>query len=140
MLSSHTTKCLGAALVALGAPILHYAIPGASWIRTSAAIAGGLMMIFFSRERVDDERVHDLKLKAVSAAFSASFALTLIVNWFLNRDFDPRRDFDGATGIWRSISAFDLIIVTMVAAIGLFHFWRFQDAAPAPVPLAAPRN
>jgi hypothetical protein len=138
MLSSQTTKRLGAVLVAVGAPLLHYAIPGASWIRTSAAIAGGLMMIFFSREAIDDERVHDLKLKAVSAAFSASFALTLIVNWFLNRDFDPRRDFDGVNGVWRSISAFDLIIVTMVAALGLFHYWRVQDASPAPA--AAPRG
>ncbi len=108
-MSSATTKRLGAAIVLLLAPALHVAIPGQSWIRTMAAIAGGLMMIFFSKERVHDERVQDLKLKALSAAFSVSFALTLIVNWLLNRDFDPRRDFDGATGVLRSISAFDLI-------------------------------
>ena len=47
------------------------------------AIAAGLMMIFFSKERINDERVQDLKLKAVNAAFSVSFTLTLIVNWFL---------------------------------------------------------
>jgi len=129
MLSSRTTKRLGAALV-LFAPILHYAIPGASWIRTSAAVAAGLLMIFFAKEAADDERVRDLKLKALNAAFSTSFALTLIVNWFLNRDFDSTRDFDGATGILRSISAFDLIILTMVAALALFHYWRYQDGAP----------
>ena len=58
-----------------------------------------------------------------------SFTITLIVNWFLNRDFHPGRDFDGATGVLRSISAFDLIVLTMVVALALFHYWRFQDAA-----------
>lgn len=129
-MTSATTKRLGALLVLAGAPALHLAIPGASWIRTSAAVAAGLMLIFFSQERINDERVQDLKLKAISAAFSVSFALTLIVNWFLNRDFDPRRDFAGTAGALRSISAFDLIVLTMVVAIALFHFWRFQDAAP----------
>jgi hypothetical protein len=140
MLSSPVTKRLGAALVVAGAPLLHVVVPGASWIRTSAAIAAGLMMLFFSREAIDDERVRDLKLKAISGAFAASFTLTLIVNWFLNRDFNPRRDFDGASGVLRSISAFDLIILTMVAAIGLFHYWRVQDAQAQPVPPAAPRG
>jgi hypothetical protein len=128
-MSSATTKRLGAAIVLVLAPALHVAVPGESWIRTSAAIAAGLMMIFFSRERIHDERVQDLKFKGLSAAFSVSFTLTLIVNWFLNRDFDVRRDFDGATGVWRSISAFDLIVLTMVVALALFHYWRFQDAA-----------
>ena len=130
-MSSATTKRLGMAIVLVLAPALHLAIPGSSWIRTSAAVAAGLMMIFFSRERIHDERVQDLKLKALSAAFSVSFALTLIVNWFLNRDFDPRRDVDGATGVLRSISAFELIALTMVVALALFHYWRFQDSSPS---------
>ena len=130
-MSSAKTKRLGAAIVGVLAPLLHVAIPGSTWIRTSAAIAGGLMMIFFSRERIQDERVQDLKLKALSTAFSVSFTLTLIVNWFLNRDFHPGRDFAGATGVWRSISAFDLIVLTMLIALALFHYWRFQDAVPA---------
>ena len=127
-MSSATTKRLGAAIVLVLAPLLHVAIPGSTWIRTSAAVAGGLMMIFFSRERIHDERVQDLKLKALSAAFSVSFTLTLIVNWFLNRDFHLDRDFDGTTGVWRSISAFDLIVLTMVVALALFHYWRYRDA------------
>jgi hypothetical protein len=79
-MSSSTTKRLGVLLVLVCAPVLHYAIPGGFWLRTSAAVAGGLMMVFFSREAVHDERVHDLKLRAVNAAFSVGFTLTLIVN------------------------------------------------------------
>lgn len=127
-MESATVKRLGALLVIVGAPALHYVIPGSSWLRTSAALAAGLMMIFFAREPIHDERVQDLKLKAISGAFSVSFTLTLIVNWFLNREFDVSRDFDGTTGTWRSISAFDLIILTMVVALGLFHYWRRQDS------------
>lgn len=126
-MSSPTIKRLGALLIVVGAPLLHYVVPGAFWLRTSAAIAAGLMMIFFSKEAINDERVQDLQLKAVNAAFSVSFTITLIVNWFLNRDFDVTRDFGSATGPWRSISAFDLIIVTMVVALALFRYWRVED-------------
>jgi uncharacterized membrane protein len=132
MLSSRATRRVGVALVVVGAPVLHYAVPGATWIRTSAAIAAGLMLVFFAREAIDDERVRALKLRAISAAFSVSFSLTLIVNWLLNRDFDPRRDFDGSSGTLRSISAFDLIALTMIVALALFHCWRLQDGAAAP--------
>lgn len=128
-MTSSTTRRLGIALVLAGAPLLHFAAPHASWIRTSAAIAAGLMLVFFTRERTHDERVHELKLRAVSSAFSVSFTLTLIINWFLNRDFDVTRDFEGASAL-RSISAFDLIIVTMAAALALFHYWRWQDGMP----------
>jgi hypothetical protein len=132
IMTSSTIKRLGWLLVLVGAPTLHVVVPGAFWGRTSAAIAAGLMMIFFSREAIHDERVQDLKLRAINAAFSVSFTVTLIVNWFLNRDFDITRDFNGAVGTWRSISAFDLIILTIATALMLFHIWRPQDSeAPA---------
>ena len=124
-MTSATTKRLGVAVVLIAAPLLHFVIPGAFWHRTSAAVAGGLMMVFFSREAIHDERVDQLKLRAVSAAFSVSFTVTLILNWLLNRDFDVTRDFTGTA--WRSISAFDLIVVTMTAALALFHYWRRVD-------------
>jgi hypothetical protein len=126
---SHIVKRLGAALVLVVAPLAHFVVPGASWIRTSAAIAAGLMLVFFSQEAVHDERVRDLKLRAISTAFSVSFTLTLILNWLLNRDFDVSRDFDGRTGVLRTISAFDLIILTMLVALALYHYWRYEDGA-----------
>jgi hypothetical protein len=72
-------------------------------------------------------------LDSVNAAFSVSFTLTLILNWLLNREFDITRDFNGATSVWRSISAFDLIIMTMVIALALFHYWRAEDSASTPI-------
>jgi hypothetical protein len=128
-MSSATVKRLGLLTAIVGAPLLHFVVPGAFWVRTSAALAAGLMMVFFSREPVDDERVRDLKLRAVSVAFSAGFSLTLILNWLLNRDFDVASDFSGAAGAYRSISAFDLIALTMAVALALFHYWRLRDGA-----------
>jgi uncharacterized membrane protein len=127
MMKSSTTRRLGLVLVFVGAPLLQFAMPYANWIRTSAAIAAGLMLVFFAREGIHDERVQELKLRAVTVAFSVSFTLTLILHWFLNRDFDVTRDFDGASMAMRSISAFDLIIVTMATALALFLYWRWQD-------------
>jgi hypothetical protein len=142
-MTSSTTRRLGALLVIVCAPVLHFAIPGGFWLRTSPAIAAGLMMIFFAKEPVHDERIQDLKLKALSGAFSVSFTLALIFNWFLNRDFDITRGFEGATGAWRSLSAFDLIILTMAVALGLFHYWRLRDgdaSEPRPLPRQSPRT
>ena len=82
MLTSSAIKRLGILLIVAGGPVVHDVVPGGFWLRTSAAIAAGLMMIFFSKEAIEDERVRDLKLKALHAAFSVSFTLTLIVNWF----------------------------------------------------------
>ena len=135
-MTSATTKRLGVAMVLVAAPFLHFLVPGAFWTRTSAALAGGLMMVFFSREAVHDERVDQLKLRAVSAAFSVSFTVTLILNWLLNRDFDVTRDFTGPA--WRSISAFDLIVVTMATALALFHYWRHIDGQIESAPKNAP--
>jgi hypothetical protein len=131
-MTSATTKRLGVAVVVIAAPLLHFVIPGPFWGRTSAALAGGLMMVFFSREAIHDERVDQLKLRALSAAFSVSFTATLLLNWLLNRNFDVTRDFSGTE--WRSISAFDLIVVTMTAALALFHYWRRVDGQVEPVP------
>ena len=130
-MTSSTTKRLGLLCVLVLAPVVQFAVPGAFWGRTAAVVAAGLMMIFFSREPTNDERVQDLKLKAINAAFSVSFSLTLIVNWLLNRDFAINSDFEGRAGTWRSISAFELIILTMVVALALFHYWRFQDSESA---------
>lgn len=137
MMTSAATKRLGVAVVLIVAPLLHFVIPGAFWGRTSAAFAGGLMMVFFSREAVHDERIDRLKLRAVSAAFSVSFTLTLILNWLLNRDFDVSRDFTGGAAAWRSISAFDLIAVTMIVALALFRYWDYADGQ---APLQPSRN
>ena len=129
-MSSVMSKRVGVLLVGVVAPVLHFVVPGAFWIRTSSAVAGGLLLLFFTQERADDERVRALKLEALSAAFSIAFSLTLVVNWLLNRHWTTAGGPDGAPMPWQSISALDLIILTMVVALAVFHYRRRQDDEP----------
>jgi len=83
----------------------------------------GLLYLFFSRETSDDERVQDLKLKALASAFFAGWALTGAVR-FATYLRDPSL-------IPTSMSAYDAMFVMLVIAHALFHFWRFQDGRSA---------
>ncbi len=49
----------------------------------SAAASIGLMMIFFAPERIDDERVQQLKMKAMFIAMSTGIAVTLVAQHYL---------------------------------------------------------
>jgi hypothetical protein len=84
-----------------------------SWRGFSTVLSVGLTSGFLLRERIDDERVHSLKLKALSIAFAIAYPLAM---WL-----DPLRKRT------ESITAYEFICITMLIALGLFHFWRWQD-------------
>lgn len=90
------------------------------WSGASVTIATCLMVAFFSREKEQDERVEQLKLKALRLALPVSafamFGHALVL----------KLTSGGRTGL-RYLSAFDLLIFAMVIALGLFHYWRWQD-------------
>jgi FtsH-binding integral membrane protein len=82
----------------------------------------GLQLIFFAKERVNDERVQQLKMKAMFLAMSVGMAVMLVANHYffviLRRTLDsmPPR-----------ISAWEAIAGIMLIALGLYHYWRWQD-------------
>ena len=86
----------------------------ASWRGFAFVLAVSLSALFFIRERIDDERVHSLKLKALSIGFGSGLAFTLWWDWKNN-------------GLIRPITAYDFICITVVTALVLFHFWRWRD-------------
>lgn len=94
------------------------------WSGASVLIATCLMVAFFSREKEQDERVEQLKLKAVRLALPLSafavFGHALLL----------KLTSGGRTGL-RYLSAFDLLIIAMVIALGLYHYWRWQDGRAA---------
>lgn len=90
------------------------------WSGASVMIATCLMVAFFSREKEHDERVEQLKLKAVRLALAVS-ALVVFGHALL-----LKLTSGGRTGL-RYLSAFDLLIIAMVIALGLYHYWRWQD-------------
>lgn len=106
---------------AAGALFVYQVAPGkAEWVHASAVMAVGLGMFFFSRETVNDERVEQLKLKAVRTSFVPALVLTLLVNMLILNPQEPDR-------VSRSLSAFDFAALVMLLSSGLFYFWRWQD-------------
>lgn len=79
----------------------------------------GLLFLFFARERIEDERVQALKLKALTVAFVAGWAIvgTIRFAFYL----------DDRSAIPPSPSAYDAMFLMLVIAHALFHWWRFQD-------------
>lgn len=96
------------------------------WPALSIGFAGALLLLYFTPERIEDERVEHLKLKAVQGGFGCSFSVALLLTWL------GRRPGGGVSVPVYLPSAFDLIIVAMLIALGLFYYWRWQDARPGP--------
>ncbi|MDI1249343.1 MAG: hypothetical protein PSV13_10815 [Lacunisphaera sp.] len=82
----------------------------------------GLQLIFFAKERVNDERVQQLKMKAMFLAMSVGMAVMLVANHYLFVVL--RRTLDSMPP---EISAWEAIAGIMLIALGLFHYWRWQD-------------
>ena len=83
-------------------------------------------MIFFSRERIDDERVQQLKMKAMFTAMSVGIAVGSVGKHYL---------FVIGRGTLNSmapeLTAWEFLSSTLLVALALFHYWRWQDARPS---------
>lgn len=99
----------------------YFYVPHASWSAVSIGLAAALMLVFFSKESIEDERVENLKMKAIQGAFGLAFGVMLFLQWKLRRS-------NGVSGTLQLPSAFDMIIVTMLIALSLFYYWRWRDA------------
>lgn len=81
----------------------------------------GLMMIFFAKELIEDERVQQLKMKAMFTAMSSGIGVTLIA---YNTAFMVLR----GPSVGRSeMSAYEFLAGVLLIALALFHYWRWQD-------------
>jgi hypothetical protein len=106
-----------ATAVLLGFILLIFALTDASWRGAAFMSSMCLALLFFLPGRTDDERVGSLKLKALSIGFMGGLALTF---W---RESQSRR--------WEMpVTSYDFMCFALAIALGLFHFWRWQDARP----------
>jgi len=95
-------------------------VPNATWSGASVMIAGCLLGAFLRREKIEDERVEHLKLKAIRSGLTLAAIVVFLQAWavkVLSRD----------RAAVHYLSAFDLLIIAMVVALSLFHYWRWQD-------------
>lgn len=116
-----TTYKIIAGLLIVAAAIVHLLNTGyRDWDSGgNTAYVLGLLFLFFWKERMEDERVRELKLKALTVAFAIGYAVTFGSKLALS--------FKGKGDIPRSLSAYDLMFVMLVAAHALFYYWRWQD-------------
>jgi hypothetical protein len=78
-----------------------------------------LLWLFFSKERIEDERVRELKLKAMFIAFAAGWAVAgalRFMSYLQDRSVPPR-----------TLSAYDVMFAMLIIAHALFQYWRYQD-------------
>jgi len=88
-----------------------------------------LLFVFFSRERQDDERVRELKLRALTVAFVSGWAFAgsfRFASYLQDRDAVPKVP-----------SAYDAMFVVLVVANALYLLWHHRDGRD--VGDAAPR-
>lgn len=117
----HFTKLVWLGFALAGAPFVYWFAPGKQvWAHAAAVAAVGLGLFFFSRETGDDERVQQLKLRALRVSFLPTLVLCLAFNMMVLNPSEP----DLTT---RSVSAFDFAALMMLGSSALFHFWRWQD-------------
>jgi hypothetical protein len=84
-------------------------------------LSWGLVFIFFSKEKTDDEMIHGLKFKALARAIIVAFFVTHLYNYvFLNWRFKREHD------IILSISAYQFLALTLIIATGSFYYLKHQ--------------
>ena len=81
----------------------------------------GLVFIFFSKEKTDDEMMQGLKFKALARGTIVAFFIThlfnyLFLNWYYQRDHDRIL----------SISAYQFLALTLIIATAFFYFLKRQ--------------
>jgi hypothetical protein len=115
-----THKIIGLLVILLGIPFGLTALDGT--LPPAAFIGAGMIPIFFGAERINDERVQQLKMKALFTAMSAGIALTMLANIVLTVRSTPR------PAVHDLLSAYEFLAAMLLISLGLFHFWRWQDA------------
>lgn len=110
--------------LALVAAASYFCLPRSNWPVCSFMVAACLLGAFWGREKVEDERVEHLKLKAIKLAFGAAYILVFLYTWAMSA-------IHGTAWHRHFPSAFDMIILMMAIALGLYHYWRWQDGREA---------
>lgn len=112
-------KIAGIVILLLGVP-LGFIAPDRMLLAVTASL--GLMMIFFAKERIDDERVQQLKLKAMFTAMCSGFVVALVAHHYIHVFIQG-----DLTVMPPVMTAWEFLAGILLIALGLFHYWRWQD-------------
>ena len=121
---SYWVKILGLLIIIAGVVSFfqHYHRKGTFDTNELAiGLSWGLVFIFFSKERTDDEMMHGLKFKALTRAIIIAFSITHLYNYlFLNWHFKRGHD------MILSVSAYQFLALTLIIATISFYYLKHQ--------------
>lgn len=121
---SYWSKILGLIIIALGIAsfFMKHARKDIYDVNEIAiGLSWGLVFIFFSKEKTEDEMMQGLKFKALTRGIIIAFFITHLYNYiFLNWRFKSAND------IILSISAYQFMALTLLLATAGFYYLKFQ--------------
>jgi hypothetical protein len=79
----------------------------------------GLVFLFFSKEKIDDERIHHLKFQALTWALPMGLLITHLINYFVLRLPEPN-----SGQLVQSLSAYQALVIILLLAFGAFYFLK----------------
>jgi len=105
-------KILGIVIIGLAVVLQVIALlkTGVYEFRTAPVISAGLFFIFFSREKIDDERVHQFKFKALTIAFTAIYLLSFGFNYLSYQ-----------------ASLHQFVVMVLAFATAVFYYAKFKN-------------
>jgi len=90
-------------------------------------IVGALLMIFCAREKVNDERIEHLKLKAAKSGLLWGTLVVMLVRVVAMAINGGRRGSGEIPLAEMPLSAFDALGLVMAITLGCYYYWRWQD-------------
>jgi hypothetical protein len=111
------TKALGGATILFGFIVFFHRLSEyqiTDFAGLSFPVAMGLIMIFFSSEKIYDERIGYLKFRSLAAAVPLGATATMVINYLQNYE-----SYSIETDSWYSISAFRNWLVPIFTGEGI---------------------
>jgi hypothetical protein len=93
-------------------------IRGYGWFITSMVFCAGLFMLLCAPERIDDERIRQLKLQAIAWGYAGGL---------LGLNFYDLARMGLRLKHLPELSAYDSLLIVTALALGLFHYLRWRD-------------
>jgi hypothetical protein len=122
---SYKWKIVGIACITWGifsfvAKYLNHAIWDMNLL--SGLTCWGLCFIFFSKEKTDDERIHQLKFRALAWGLPTGLLIVHMINYFFLSQAEP----DSGKQI-KSISAYASFTLVLLIAMSTFYYLKYKD-------------
>ena len=95
------------------------------WHLFQVTLCIGLMMQFFAKERINNERVEQLKMKALFLTMSVGLGFSVIAQYYLCLIFPSLRW--NPEQAYQPLSVYEFLSSVFLIALGLYHYWRWQD-------------